>query len=76
MFCMPNLAIAPFKKMVRKIDPSIKISDTAKKEIRRMTEKFAMDVLRGAVQIAKVSKRKTVMREDIVVSKKQLVKSV
>ena len=73
---MPQLAIAPFKKMVRKIDPKIKITDSAKKEIRRMTERFAMDVLRGAVQIAKVSKRKTVMREDLIVSKRQLVKSV
>ena len=73
---MPQLAIAPFKKMVRKIDPKIKITDSAKKEIRRMTERFAMDVLRGAVQIAKVSKRKTVMREDLIVSKRQLVKNV
>lgn len=73
---MPELAIAPFKRMVRKINPTMKISNRAKKEIRRITEKFAMDVLRGAVQIAKVSKRKTVMREDVVVAKKQLVKTV
>jgi histone H3/H4 len=73
---MPELAIAPFKRMIRKINPSMKISDSAKKEIRRITERFAMDVLRGAVQIAKVSKRKTVMREDILVSKRQLVKTV
>ena len=73
---MPEIALAPFKRMVRKIDPKMKISDIAKKEIRRMTEKFAMDVIRGAVQIAKVSKRKTVMRGDIQVSKRQLVKTV
>jgi len=73
---MPELALAPFKRMVRKIQPDMKISDVAKKEMRRVTEKFAMDVLRGAVQIAKVSKRKTVMRGDIQVSKRQLVKTV
>jgi len=73
---MPELPRAPFKRMVRKIDPKMKISDSAKKEMRRITEKFAMDVLRGAVQIAKVSKRKTVMRGDILVSKRQLVKTV
>jgi histone H3/H4 len=73
---MPEIARAPFKRMVRKIDPNMKISDNAKKEMRRITEKFAMDVLRGAVQIAKVSKRKTVMRGDIVISKRQLVKTV
>jgi histone H3/H4 len=73
---MPELPRAPFKRMVRKIDSSMKISDTAKKDMRRITEKFAMDVLRGAIQIAKVSKRKTVMRGDIVISKRQLVKTV
>jgi histone H3/H4 len=73
---MPEIARAPFKRMVRKIDPKMKISDSAKKEMRRITEKFAMDVLRGAVQIAKVSKRKTVMRGDIAISKRQLVKTV
>jgi histone H3/H4 len=73
---MPEIARAPFKRMVRKIDPKMKISDNAKKEMRRITEKFAMDVLRGAVQIAKVSKRKTVMRGDIAISKRQLVKTV
>jgi len=62
--------------MIRKINPTMKISESAKKEIRRITERFAMDVLRGAVQIAKVSKRKTVMREDIVVAKRQLVKTI
>jgi len=71
---MPQIALAPFKRMVRKIDKGMKISDPAKKEIRRMSERFAMDVLRGAIQIAKVSKRKTVKREDIIVAKKQLVK--
>lgn len=54
----------------------MKISDSAKKEMRRITERFAMDVLRGAVQIAKVSKRKTVMKGDISVSKRQLVKTI
>jgi len=73
---MPELPRAPFKRMVRKIDTSMKISDSAKREMRRITEKFAMDVLRGAVQIAKVSKRKTVMKGDIAISKKQLVKTV
>lgn len=73
---MPELALAPFKRMVRKINPKMKISDSAKKEMRRITEKFAMDVLRGAIQIAKVSKRKTVMKGDILVSKRQLVKTV
>jgi histone H3/H4 len=73
---LPEIARAPFKRMVRKIDPKMKISDSAKKEMRRITEKFAMDVLRGAVQIAKVSKRKTVMRGDIAISKRQLVKTV
>jgi histone H3/H4 len=73
---MSQLAIAPFKRMVRKIDPRMKISDNAKKEVRRMSERFAMDVLRGAVQIAKVAKRKTVKKEDIIVAKKQLVKTI
>jgi histone H3/H4 len=71
-----QLAIAPFKRMVRKIDPRMKISDNAKMEVRRMSERFAMDVLRGAVQIAKVAKRKTVKKEDIIVAKKQLVKTI
>lgn len=73
---MPQLALAPFKRIVRRIDKNMKITDPAKKEIRRMTERFAMDVLRGAVQIAKVAKRKTVKREDIVIAKRQLVKII
>jgi len=35
-----------------------------------------MDVLRGAIEIAKISKRKTVMIEDIRAAKKQLVKTI
>jgi len=73
---MAELAIAPFKRMLRKIRPDMKISDRAKKEMRNMTERFAMDVLRGAIEIAKISKRRTVMVGDIRAAKKQLVKTV
>jgi histone H3/H4 len=73
---MAELAIAPFKRMLRKIRPDMKISDRAKKDIRNMTERFAMDVLRGAIEIAKISKRRTVMVVDIKAAKKQLVKTV
>lgn len=76
MIWMSQLALAPFKRMLRKIDNRMKITDSAKKEIRTMSEKFAMDVLSGAIQIAKVAKRKTVMKEDITVAKKQLVKTI
>jgi len=73
---MPELAIAPFKRMLRKIRPDMKISDKAKREMRNMTERFAMDVLRGAIEIAKISKRRTVMVGDIRTAKKQLVKTI
>ena len=73
---MAELAIAPFKRMLRKIQPDMKISDRAKRDMRNMTERFAMDVLRGAVEIAKISKRKTVMVGDIRAAKKQLVKTI
>jgi len=73
---VPELAIAPFKRMLRKIRPDMKISDKAKKEMRNMTEKFAMEVLRGAIDIAKISKRRTVMADDIRAAKRQLVKTI
>lgn len=73
---MAELAIAPFKRMVRKISPDMKVSDPAKREMRNMAERFAMDVLRGAVEIAEISKRRTVMVDDIRVAKKQLVKMI
>jgi histone H3/H4 len=62
--------------MLRKIRPDMKISDRGKREIRNLTERFSMDVLRGAIEIAKISKRKTVMIEDIRAAKKQLVKTI
>jgi len=73
---MAELAIAPFKRMLRKIQPDMKISDRAKRDMRNMTERFAMDVLRGAIEIAKISKRRTVMIGDIRAAKKQLVKTI
>lgn len=73
---MAELPIAPFKRMVKKIDPDMKISDDAKKEIRNMAEKYAVEVLRGAVDIAAAARRKTVMREDLGVAKKQLLKVI
>jgi len=73
---MAELAIAPFKRMVRKIDPKMKISDDAKREIRNMAERYAMEVLRGAVEIAATAKRKTVLRDDLRVAKKQLLKVI
>ena len=73
---MAELAIAPFKRMLRKIRPDMKISDKAKRDMRNMTERFAMDVLRGAIEIAKISKRRTVMVGDIRAAKKQLVKTI
>ena len=73
---MAELAIAPFKRMLRKIRPDFKISDRGKREIRNMTERFSMDVLRGAIEIAKISKRRTVMVGDIRTAKKQLVKTI
>ncbi len=73
---MAEIPIAPFKRMLRKIEPNMKISDRAKRDMRNMTERFAMEVLRGAVEIAKISKRRTVMRGDIRTSKRQLVKTI
>ncbi len=73
---MAELSIAPFKRMLRKISPDMKISNPAKREMRNISERFAMDVLRGAIDIAKISKRKTVMVGDIRVAKKQLVKTI
>lgn len=73
---MAELPILPFKRMVKKIDPNMKISDDAKREIRNLTERFAREVLRGAVQIAKAARRKTVLREDIKISKNQLIKVI
>jgi histone H3/H4 len=73
---MAELAIAPFKRMLRKVAPNMKISDPAKREIRNMAERFAMDVLRGATDIAKVSRRRTVMVGDIRAAKRQLVKTI
>ena len=73
---MPELAIAPFKKMLKRIDSNMKISDSAKREIRNMTNRFAIEVLRGAVEIAKASRRKTIMREDLRISKRQLIKTI
>jgi len=73
---MAELAIAPFKRMLRKIRPDMKISDRAKREMRNMTERFVMEVLRGAIEIARVSKRRTVMREDLRAAKRQLVKTI
>jgi len=73
---MSQIALAPFKRMVRRISPSMRISDPAKREVRRLAEKFAMDILRGAVDISKVAKRKTVMKQDVMLAKKQLAKTV
>jgi len=73
---MAELAIAPFKRVLLKIEPGMKITDRGKKEMRNMTEKFAMEVLRGSVEIAKISKRKTVNIEDMRASKKQLLKMI
>lgn len=73
---MAELAIAPFKRMLLKIHSDMKITDRGKKEMRNMAERFAMEVLRGAVEIAKISKRKTVTIEDIKASKKQLLKMI
>jgi len=73
---MAELAIAPFKRMVRKIGPDMKISDPAKREIRNMAERFAMDILRSAIEIAKISKRRTVMADDMRAAKRQLVKTI
>lgn len=41
-----------------------------------MAERYAMEVLRGAVEIAATAKRKTVLREDLRVAKKQLLKVI
>jgi len=73
---MAEIPIAPFKRMLRKIEPNMKISDRAKRDMRNMTERFAMEVLRGAIEIAKISKRRTVMRGDIRTAKRQLVKTI
>ena len=39
-------------------------------------ERFAMEVLRGSIEIAKISKRRTVMVGDIRTAKKQLIKTI
>ncbi len=62
---MAELSIAPFKRMVRGIDPDMRISDDAKREIRDMVETYAVEVLKGAVGIAVAAKRKTIVKRDL-----------
>lgn len=73
---MTEVSLASMERLLKKTDPSIRISTGAKKELRDSIEVYGSRISEIAVSIARHSNRTTVLPQDIVAAREQLMVGV
>ncbi|MFH1722970.1 MAG: histone family protein [Candidatus Altiarchaeota archaeon] len=66
---MAHIPVAPVERIIRDIDPDIRVSTSAAEVLRDVLEERALEVAKKAVQYARHARRKTVKPEDIELAK-------
>lgn len=66
---MAHIPVAPIERLIRDVDPDIRVSTAAAEVLRDDLEVQALEVARKAVQFARHARRKTVKPEDIELAK-------
>lgn len=67
---MPELPLAAVDRLIRKADPSVRVSEEAAAALVELLEEDAVKLAKSASELAKHAKRKTVTAEDIKLASK------
>lgn len=70
---MPDISLAAINRMVKRIDPNIRIGISAKDELRRSVEDYTVHIAELAISIAKNANRNTILPQDISAAREQLM---
>jgi len=65
-----KLPLAPFGKILKDSAPKIRVSQGATKEFAEMVEDMANDMAKAAAAFASHARRKTIIKDDIVLLRK------
>ncbi|MBN2454730.1 NFYB/HAP3 family transcription factor subunit [Candidatus Woesearchaeota archaeon] len=63
-----GIPLASIERIIRGVDPEIRVSDSAKLEVRRELENFAASKALKAWKLAEHAGRRTVKEQDILLS--------
>ncbi len=70
---MTELTIAPIKRLIEKAGAK-RVSKDAAEELAKILESKAREISKKAADLAKYSGRRTVMKKDIKLAKKELIR--
>jgi histone H3/H4 len=66
-----SIPLASIERIIKKIDPEIRVSDSAKAEIKREIENFASGAANRAWKLAEHANRRTVKEQDVLLAAEQ-----
>jgi histone H3/H4 len=73
---LPEVSLASMGRLLKRTDPSIRASIQSKEELRSSVEDYGARIAEIAVSIAKHANRSTVLPQDIVAAREQLMVGV
>ena len=73
---MAEIALAAVGRIIKSIDPEIRVGVTPKEELRSAIEDIAGRIAELAVSMAKNANRNTVLIQDITAAREQLMKGI
>lgn len=73
---MTNISLAAITRIAKRVDPSIRIGVETKNELRQSVEEYAAHIAEFAISMARNANRNTVLIQDIVTAREQLMKGI
>jgi len=73
---MPDISRAAITRIMKSLDPNIRISVQAKDEMRKSVEDYTLHISEIALSIAKNANRNTILLQDISSAREQLMVGV
>ena len=73
---MTEIPLAAVARIIKNIDPNIRTGMSSKEEMRNFIEEYAARLAELAVTMARNANRNTVMTQDIVSAREQMIKGI
>ena len=70
---MSELPLAPLDRIFRKVGAK-RVSESATRALREILEELALEIAKEALILANHAKRKTVIREDVILAARQVMR--
>lgn len=70
---MSDISLAAITRIVKQIDPNIRIGTQSKEELRKGVEDYANRIAELAISFARNANRSTILPQDIIAAREQLM---